>query len=213
MNPVFKILSSVIIVINRWIDSLSLQTVETVRRAFFFLLFIMFFVAIAIGYNMGLDSAKIKSPPIAELVSDSFRIKVSRERGGDFSEMLESEILKESGINSLKRYEFPVRSDDTPDVEKKIIEPQSMLPGIDIRPGTLRNEKPYELDNIDNAVPDKGDVKPIERRDIRNESSIIINQADTTENSFKSGDEVKPLSQSGNLKPEVIKDEPGIIER
>lgn len=213
MNSVFRIISSVIIVINRWIDSLSLQTVETVRRGFFFLIFIMFFVAIAIGYNMGVDSAKIKSPPIAELVSDSFKIKISREKGGDFSEMLESEILKESGINSLKRYEFPVRGDDVPDVEKNIIEPKSMLPGIDMRPGTLRNEKPYESENIDNSIPEKSKVKPLERRDIRNESSIIIDQADRAENLSGTGDEVKPLSQGGNVKPEVIKGDSGIIER
>lgn len=198
---------------NRWLDSLSLQTVETVKRGFFFIMFILIMISIAIGYNMGIDSAKIQSPPIAELVSDSFKIKVSRERGGDFSEMLESEILKESGINNLKRYEFPVIADDVPDVEKDIIEPESMLPGIDTRSGTIRNEKPYEPENIGNSTPEAGEVKPLERRDIRNESSIIINQADKTEGLSDSSDKVKPLSQESNLKPEVIVETPGIIER
>lgn len=213
MNPIFKIVTSFIILINRWIDSLSLQTVETIRRGFLFIMFIMFFVSIAIGYKMGIDSAKIKSPPIAELVSDSFKIKVSREKGGDFSEMLESEILKESGINSLRRYEFPVFADDIPDVQRGIIEPESMLPGIDIRPGTIRNEKPYEPENMDNLITETGKVKPLERRNMENESTIIINQPDKTEDLLKSNDKVKPLSQKSNLKPEVILEKPGIIER
>ncbi len=213
MNSLFKIITSLIIVINRWLDSLSLQTVETVRRGFFFIMFILVIISIAVGYNMGVDSAKIKSPPITELVSDSFKIKLSRERGGDFSGMLESEILKESGINNLTRYEFPVLADDVPDVERNIIEPESMLPGFDTRPGTIRNEKPYEPENVDNSTPETGEVKPLERRDIRDESSIIINQADKTEDLSTSSNRVKPLSQESNLKPGVIVEKPGIIER
>jgi len=96
MNPVFKIVTSAIIWINRHLDSLSFQTVETIRRAFYFFMFIFVITGMIIGYNKGLDSAKIKSPPVAEYIDDAFRIKLKREGGGDFSGMLEAEILKDS---------------------------------------------------------------------------------------------------------------------
>ena len=201
--------------INRWIDSLSLRTVETVRRAFFFLMFIMFFIAIAIGYNMGKDSAKIKSPPLAELVNDSFKIKVSREKGGDFSGMLESEILKESGINSLNRYEFPVRIDDTPEIERTVIEPESMLPKIDSRPGIMRDDKPYESDREGEYSSESGRVDLLEKRESNERNSgIIINTPDSQsmENSGSNA-KVKPFSENQIEKPEIIKDDSGIIER
>ena len=215
MNPLFKIVSSLIIWINRWIDSLSLRTVETVRRAFFFLMFIMVFIAIAIGYNMGKDSARIKSPPIAELVNDSFKIKVSREKGGDFSGMLESEILKESGINSLNRYEFPVRIDDTPEIERTIIEPESMLPGIDSRPDVLKDDKPYESDTESEYSSESSKVDLLEKRESKEHNSgIIINTPDSQsmENSGNNA-KVKPFSENQVEKPEIIKDDSGIIER
>lgn len=215
MNPLFKIITSLIIGINRWIDSLSLQTVETIRRAFFFLMFIMFFVAIAIGYNMGKDAAQIKSPPIAELVNDSFKIKVSREKGGDFTGMLESEILKESGINSLNRYEYPVQVDSSPEVERRVIEPRSMLPEIDARPDILTDEKPYESATSENLSSDKTEVKPLERKASEEETGgIIINKPDTEikKNRGESGD-VKPLGDNQVNKPDIIKDDTGIIER
>jgi hypothetical protein len=214
MNPIFKIISSLIIGINRWIDSLSLQTVETIRRAFFFLMFIMFFVAIAIGYNMGKDSARIKSPPIAEFVNDSFKIKVSREKGGDFSGMIESEILKESGINSLNRYEFPVRIDDTPEIGRSIIEPESILPEIDTRPDIIKNDKPYESDTMGADFSESRNVDPLERKVNENPGSEIIinNNPDSKfiDNSEKTRD-VKPLSGTQGEMPEVIKDDSGII--
>ena len=215
MNPVYKIISSLIIGINRWIDSLSLQTVETIRRAFFFLMFIMFFVAIAIGYNMGKDSAKIKSPPIAEFVNDSFKIKVSREKGGDFSGMLESEVLKESGINSLNRYEFPVRIDDTPELDSSIVEPESILPKEDTRPDIIKNDKPYESDADGADFSENRKVDYLERK--VNESAgsgITIDKPDSQSNNNpeRSG-EVKPLSGTENEMPEVIKEDSGIIDR
>ncbi len=215
MNPVYKIISSLIIGINRRIDSLSLQTVETIRRAFFFLMFIMFFVAIAIGYNMGKDSARIKSPPIDECVNDSFKIKVSREKGGDFSGMLESEILKESGINSLNRYEFPVRIDDTPEIERSIIEPESMLPKVDTRPDIIKNDKPYESESAGSDYSESRKVYLLERKVNESPGSgIIIDKPDSQsdKNSEKSV-EVKPLSGTQSEMPEVIKDDSGIIER
>jgi hypothetical protein len=215
MNPLFKIITSLIIGINRWIDSLSLQTVETIRRAFFFLMFIMCFVAIAIGYNMGKDSARIKSPPIAEFLNDSFKIKVSKEKGGDFSGMLESEILKESGINSLNRYEFPVRIDDTPEIERSIIEPKSILPEIDPRPGIIGDDKPYESETAGGSSNETIEVDPLERR-VSNDKDrgIIINKPDSqTIQKSEDSSKVKPLSGTQGEMPEIIKDDSGIIGR
>jgi len=216
MNPVFKILTSAIIWLNRHLDSLSFQTVETIRRAFYFLMFIFIIIAVIMGYNMGIDSARIKSPPIAEFIDDAFRIKVSRERGGDFSGMLESEILKDSEINSLTRYEFPVRVNDTPEIEKRVIEPDSLLPGIDISPGSIRSDRPFESEEMEKSAQKDPLVKPIEREyDSANSGGIIINRDDNRENNVRinSRDSIKLLPESGSVKPDVLKNDPGIIER
>lgn len=216
MNPVFKILTSALIWLNRHLDSLSFQTVETIRRAFYFLMFIFLITAIIIGYNMGINSARIKSPPVAEFIDDAFRIKVSRERGGDFSGMLESEILKDSEINSLTRYEFPVRVNDTPEVEKRVIEPDSILPRIDTVPGSIRSDSPFESDELEKSAENNPLVKPIEREyDSGISGGIIINRDENTENNVRpnSRDSIKLLPESGTVKPDVLKNEPGIIER
>jgi len=216
MNPVFKILTSAIIWLNRHLDSLSFQTVETIRRAFYFLMFIFVITAVIIGYNMGIDSARIKSPPVAEFIDDAFRIKVSRERGGDFSGMLESEILKDSEINSLTRYEFPVRINDTPEVEKRVIEPDSILPRIDTSPGSIRSDRLFESEDLDKSAETNSQVKPIEREyDSGISGGIIINRDENTEKSVqtKSRDSIKLLPESGAVKPDVFKNDPGIIER
>ena len=216
MNPVFKILTSAIIWLNRHLDSLSFQTVETIRRAFYFLMFIFVITAIIIGYNMGINSARIKSPPVAEFIDDAFRIKVSRERGGDFSGMLESEILKDSEINSLTRYEFPVRIDNTPEVEKKVIESDTLLPRIDTFPGSIRSDSPFESDELEKSAEKNPLVKPIEREyDSGISGGIIINRDEKTENNVRqnSRDSIKLLPESGTVKPDVLKNEPGIIER
>ncbi len=216
MNPVFKILTSAIIWLNRHLDSLSFQTVETIRRAFYFLMFIIVIIAVIIGYNMGIDSARIKSSPVAEFIDDAFRIKVSRERGGDFSGMLESEMLKDSEINSLTRYEFPVRIDDTPEVEKKVIESETLLPRIDTSPGTIRSDSTFESDVIEKYAEKIPLVKPIEREyESGISGGIIIDRDDNTENNVRqnSGDSIKLLPESGTVKPDVLKNDPGIIER
>lgn len=216
MNPVFKIVTSAIIWINRQLDSLSFQTVETIRRAFYFLMFIFVITGIMIGYNMGVDSAKIKSPPIAEFIDDAFRIKVSRERGGDFSGMLEAEILKDSGINSLSRYEFPVRVNDSPEVEKRVIEPDSLLPQINTLPGSLRTDRPIEYDEMEKSAEKSPLVKPIER-DYKSDtgSGIIINRDNEPVSGVRKTESgsIKLLPESGSAKPDVLKDEEGVIER
>lgn len=216
MNPVFKIVTSLIVWINRQLDSLSFQTVETIRRAFYFLMFIFVITGMIIGYNMGVDSAKIKSPPVAEFIDDSFKIKVSRERGGDFSGMLEAEILKDSEINSLTRYEFPVRVNDTPEIEKKVIEPDSILPQLNTLPGSLRTDHPIEFDEMEKSAEKSPLVKPIER-DYKSDtgSGIIINRDNGSAGNVRKTDSesIKLLPESGSAKPDVLKNEEGVVER
>ena len=80
MNPVLNALTKIIITINRLIDSMSLKTIETVKRGFYFFIFLLCLVGIYVGYNMGIKSARIKSDPLAEFVNDTFKIDMNREK-------------------------------------------------------------------------------------------------------------------------------------
>ncbi|MCP4130680.1 MAG: hypothetical protein GY754_06830 [bacterium] len=127
MNPVLKIISKVLILINRAIDSFDNKTVETIKRAYFFLIFVLVVIAIIIGYNMGKESATIKSPPLAENMKELFEVDISRERkGGNFNSMLESRLmneLKESQYREKGKVRYPSSERMEPEWNSGISEP------------------------------------------------------------------------------------------
>lgn len=123
MKSPLEILRNIINLINNAIDSLSVKTVQSIKQGFFFLLFILAIIAVIIGYNMGKESARIKSPPLAKNVNDAFEIDISREKkDGDFGSLLESQVLTESRYTRPTEKPYKISGDLKPEYEVGIID-------------------------------------------------------------------------------------------
>lgn len=218
MNPVLKILTSGIISINRLIDSMSLKTIETVRRAFFFVLFLFCMVGLFIGYNMGTKSAKIKSDPLAEFVNDTFKIDIKKEKSdGDFSSILESEIVNESTMNNFSKSEFPTRENLNPELSKGVIESENRIPEPDIMNKPFKPETPVEEQYNTNRLQNEQSVKILEKSFTENKAEKLIITKDDQKTSIpeKQNDNkniIQILDKGKTVKPEPINKDTGIIK-
>jgi hypothetical protein len=218
MNPVLKILTSAIISINRLIDSMSLKTVETVRRAFFFVIFLMCLIGLVIGYNMGIKSAKIKSDPLAEFVNDTFKIDINKEKAdGDFSSLLESEIINESTMNNFSKSEFPTRENLNPELNKSVIESESRIPEPDIMNKPFKPETPIEEQYNTNRLQNEQSVKILEKSftDNKVENMVISKDEKKPAVPEKQSDNkniIQILEKDKTVTPEPINKDTGIIK-
>lgn len=217
MNPVVKILSSIIISINKIIDSMSLKTVETVKRTFFFVIFLMCMIGLLIGYNMGTKSARIKSDPLAEFVNDTFKIDINKEKAdGDFSSMLESEIVNESTMNNFNKSAFPTRENLNPELSKNVIESENKIPEPDIMNKPFKPETPVDEENSTNRMQSDQSVKILEKSFTENKNdTMVINKEDakSVTPAKKSNDKniIEILEKDKTVRPEPINKDTGII--
>ena len=124
MNPVVKIITNIIIVINRTIDNLDKKTVETIKQSYYLLIFVIVIVGIIIGYNSGKGSAKKYGKPIADSTDSVFDILIKRERKDvRFDSIMEEETIKELKNKKIKKIEFPSSEKLESEFYHTIIEP------------------------------------------------------------------------------------------
>jgi hypothetical protein len=221
MNPIVKFLTSAIIAINKLIDTLSLQTIQTIKRGFFFAVFIFCIIGIIIGINIGKNAAKIKSAPLAEFVNDTFRIDLNREKDtGDFSEMLENEVIKESTINNFNKAEFPVQDKLEPQYDKEPIDARDKISAPDIRTHPYKTESPIDEDLNRTITEITPEVRALEKNlTDEGKNDIIINRniepEKNTKTDIRSQDKspVRILEKDKTNKPEVFNKDSGIINQ
>jgi len=215
MNPVLKILTSLIISVNKLIDSMSIKTIETVRRGFFFIIFLMCIAGIFIGYNMGTKSARIKSDPLAEFVNDTFKIDINKERAdGDFSDLLESEIINESPMNNFNKSAFPTRENLNPELRKEAIESESKIPEPDIMDKPFKPETPIDEKFNTEQMQNNQSMKILDKSLSNDNTEKIIfknNDNKVTEKRTDDNNIIKILEKNKNIIPEPIKKDTGII--
>lgn len=221
MNPLIKTLQSFVESLNRLIDSMSLKTVETVKRGFYLTVFIFCIIGIVIGINLGKDSARIKSEPLAEFVNDTFRIDLNREKeNGDFAEMLESEMMKESPINTFDKAEFPTQERLEPEYGKDPIEAQNRIPDPDIISRPYKNDIPADEDLERKITGSEPSVKALEKTmNDENKNDIILNRSMEPEKKkggmVKDEDKstIRTLEKDKVTKPEIINRDTEIINQ
>ncbi len=224
MNPVFKILSSIIIKINNIIDSMSLKNIEAIKRGFYFFIFVMSVAGIIFGYNMGTKSAKIKSDPLAEFVNDTFKIDINKEKAdGDFSQLLESEIINESPINNFNKTSFPIRENLNPEINKEAIESANKIPEPDVADKPLKPETPIDEKNNSIQNVENQSVKIVDKQFKENKTDgIIIKNIDeqkitpenkTREDKVKNKNIIDIIEKDKKVVPEPIKKDTGIINK
>jgi len=216
MNPVLNILTKVIVSINQAIDSMSLKTVESVKRGFFFFIFVLCIVGLFIGYNMGTKSAKIKSDPLAQFVNDTFKIDINKERAdGDFSDMLESEIVNESPMNNFNKSSFPTRENLNPELRKEVIESENKIPEPDLIDKPFKPETPVNEQFNQNQPQYDQSVRVLDKTVKENRSeSVIFKDDDIKKIPPKTQDDkniIKILEKDKKVIPEPIKKDTGII--
>jgi len=215
MNPVFKVINNIVIAINRLIDSMPMKTVQTVQRAFFFVVFLMCIAGVFIGYNMGTKSARIKSPPLAENVNDTFRIDINRERDmGSFAGTLESEMIEESDTINSNKVDFFVRERLETETDNSVIDS-----GKNISDPVL-DEKIYKPEStIDDDSRYSGErdstIKLIDRTiktDTRDDI-IIRNKQEEKEQTGTSGTDkktdIRMLERDKTIIPETMQKDQG----
>ena len=219
MNPVLKIITSVIIAINKAIDSMTLKTLESIKKGFFTLIFLLCIVGIVVGYKMGTKSAKIKSDPLAEFVNDTFKIDINKERAdGDFSDMLESEIVNESPMNNFNKSNFPTRETMNPEISKEVIESSNKIPEPDLMDKPFKPETPVDEKNNSTQIQNNQDVQALDKSFNENKAGNIIFKNDESkikkpEKTVDDKNIIKILDKDKKVIPEPIKKDTGIINR
>jgi hypothetical protein len=138
--------------INRMIGVIPRRTQETIKGVFYLFVFILTVAGGVYGVVRGRDSAKIKSAPIVESTNDAFDLDVKRERNeGNFSSMLDSDLINEEKKLGVSKTEFPTRVSMEPEVDKGIIEPEKQ-----------RTVKPSEqIMTQEPIIEDKGASRPV----------------------------------------------------
>ncbi len=219
MNPVFKILNNLIIAINRLIDSINLRTVQTIKRSFLFLTFLMCLAGIYLGYNMGAQSAKIKRPPLAEFVNDTFANDINRERDtGSFSGVLESEMVKESDTINSNKVDFFVRERLNTETDNSVIDSGKSVSDPYLGEKVYKPETPVDDDKRFTGSDDSR-INVLDRNfNTENRNDIIIK--DKTESSMPGTDktddkktDIRLLEKDRTYKPETIQKDQGTPEQ
>lgn len=165
MNPVVKIISQVIVLINRQIDKLERNTVEKIKQSFFFSIFILVIFGIFTGYHYGKDAAKRYGDPLIKYTNDVFdtTIKMGRDET-QFQAMLENELFSERDISKLNKITFPSneRLKSQHRYNNEIIEPDTSSSKMSI-PGLDTRDRIAEIDRTDKKYK-SGVVKELGRR-------------------------------------------------
>ena len=166
---------------------------------------------------MGTKSAKIKSNPLAEFVNDTFKIDINKEKAdGDFSDILESEIINESPMNNFTKSTFSSRESLNPELSKEAIELKNKIPEPDIIDKPFKPETPIDEKINSNQTQKDTSVKILEKSidDGKAENIIFKNEDNKNKSTEKTGDDkniIKILEKDKLTKPEPIKKDTGII--
>jgi hypothetical protein len=132
MNPAVKILHTILVTINGIINGLSRQTVDTIRRSYFLVVFVGIVIAGVIAWNAGTKSASIKSPPLAPETNSVFETEMNREREFNMRTIMEEDPKLSSPLSSnMSKLSVPSREKEGPDTDNRIIDTDTkkMKPG------------------------------------------------------------------------------------
>lgn len=164
MDFLVKILTNIIIQINRVIDSIDKKTVETIKRSFYGVVFLLVIIGIIIGYNNGMGAAKRHGDPLAKYTNMVFDVTIKRERDKSvFSSMLETELLGEISGSDFEKIGFPSNERLKSEFDDNIIEPDTSPKKMSIPTDIDNREKIAEIDRLENSIL-KSEVKELEKR-------------------------------------------------
>ena len=200
MNPLVKIITSIIVFINRFIDSLDKKTIESIKQGYYLLVVVIVAVGIFIGFNHGKSAAKKFGAPIAEYTDKVFDTMIKTERENvNFSSMIEGKSIREKEESALKKQAFPSNEKLEFESNHNIVEPDTEAKKISAEPPADDRERAAEVKRLDEPEP-REEIKELERRQPlagieKKESDIMKNSTDNlTEDKKSDVREIPPSS-------------------
>jgi len=164
---------------------------------------------------MGTRSAKIKSPPLAEFVNDTFASDISREQDtGSFSGLLESEIVKESETINSTKVDFFVRERLNTKTDGNVIDSGKTVSDPYLGEKVYKPESPVDDDRRFNETDDSR-INVLERDISSGDSSNIIikdNKNTDMPGTDKTDDkktDIRLLEKDKTYRPETIQKDTG----
>lgn len=206
MDAFFKIISNLIITLNKIINNLDKKTLETIKKSFYSAVIILGTLAIMIGYFNGKGAAKRTGESIAPTTDSVFDFTRGRERDtAQFRSMLETELINELKEANLTKNQFPSNERLEMKLNNNIIEserldtkielpqpdPKTMLIEID-RSEDMKYTKPIdELQRRPDLSADEN--MPDMMKDIKNQPLKSIPGEDSNKTNRLKSIEKKPL--------------------
>jgi hypothetical protein len=112
--------------VDHMINRIPRRTQQSIKSLFFLVMFAGVVAGGAFGVMRGKEAAEIKSAPIINYTNEAFEVDVKREReGGNFSSMLDSEVINEMKRIDTEKMRFPSRTNLEPEADRGIVEPDS----------------------------------------------------------------------------------------
>ena len=146
MNPLLKILYAIINSVSRYIQSLDRRTAETIRQAFFFMIFLFMVGGIFLGNFLGKKAAKHGGDPLIERTNQSFDTDIRRSRDrGHFEGMLQEELMREAEKNGTSKIPYPAREEEPVPMKDEILEGPGTEKAKKEFPGTVDQESPVDM--------------------------------------------------------------------
>lgn len=150
MNPIVKIVYTIINSISRSIESLDGRTSETIRQAFFFMIFLLMIAGIFLGNYLGKKSAKHGGEPLSETTNQSFEIDIKRSRErGSFKNMLKEELMREAEKSGNQKIPYPAREEEPIPMKDALLEAPGTEKEHSGLPPAVDRDRPVDIQKLD----------------------------------------------------------------
>lgn len=145
------------------INKIPRRTQQTIKSMFFLVVFAGAVGAFIWGAVQGREAAEIKSAPIVSSTNEVFDVDVKREReGGNFSAMLDSEVINEMKSIEAGKMRFPTKTNLEPETDQGIVESDYGRKKRET-PEVREPEPVMEGEYRPKGAP-PADVRPVERK-------------------------------------------------
>ncbi len=166
MNPIIKILSSILGMIGGSIDSMNRKTAETIKQIFYTIAFLLVVTSAIMGVYFGKRAVKPGVNPLVKYTNQVFDIDIKMNRDKPWlGTMIEGDKINEIQDPDIKRILYPSKESPEPEVREGIVEPDPISSKKKTGVEADVRDRVAEIDRTD-ETPKKSDVRNIKRRQI-----------------------------------------------
>ena len=149
--------------VDRIINRIPYRTQQSIKSLFILVVFGGVVGAFIWGAMRGREAAEIKSAPIVSSTNEVFDVDVKRENeGGNFSAMLDSEVINEMKSIDTEKMRFPTKTNLEPEADRGIVEPDFGRKAMESP--VVRDPEPLLEGDYRSKDGPAADVRPVEKR-------------------------------------------------